>query len=554
VTSTSETGHSRRLRPAFDLRSGVALLSLATAVVAAIWAARRVGFTGGPLLAGLDDARSLAVRMWPPRPDDLGYALSQLWFTFLMAVAGTTIAALLSVPVGFLAARNTTPNVLTRLTARAIITATRAIPELVFAIVFVLALSIGPLPGVLALGIHSIGMLGKLLADAVEEADEGPREAALSAGATRFQALVGAVVPQVLPSYAGAALYRLDINMRASVILGLVGAGGIGFDLQSTLNVLRYRAAFGLIVLIFVLILVVERCSMAIRRVLFDGSGGASTVEVSGRRLRETVGPSVERRLTPPWTRARIVGTWWTLAAVVLATYSVLRVGADPVALVRAVPEMVRAFGTFLPPDLSTYRGEIVTGMVETIAIAIVGVSIGVLAALPLGLLASRSTSPHRVTYLAARLVLVVLRGIPEFIIALLFVAAVGLGPLPGAMAGAVFTAGFLGKLFADALEEVAEGPLEAVRSSGASRAQVVVSAVVPQAVPRLLANTLYGLDVNIRSSSVLGLVGAGGIGFLLSESSRSLEYRTTGGILLAMFGVVYLLELGAGRLRAVLR
>lgn len=546
---------TRRLRPPFDLRAGVAVMAVATTAVATVWAARRVGFTAGPLVSGLGDTKRLALRMWPPRPDDLAGGLRSLWFTFLMAVAGTTLAATLSIPVGFLAARNTTPGTVARLGARAVITATRAIPELVFAIVFVLALSIGPLPGVLALGIHSIGMLGKLLADAIEEIDDGPREAALSAGSGRLQSVIAAVVPQVLPSYVGAALYRLDINMRASVVLGLVGAGGIGFELQSTLNVLRYRAAFGLIILIFGLILIVERLSIGIRRSLFgDQAAVVRTEQIEPKEPTESEMRTGPRRLSPPWTRSRKVSTFWSAILGGLALYSVVRVGADPVTIVRSLPKVVKAFGSFAPPDLSSHRASIITGMVETIAIAVTGVAVGLVAALPLGLLAARSTTPHRVVYLGTRFALVVLRGIPEFIIALLFVAAVGLGPLPGALAGAVFAAGFLGKLFADALEEVGEGPIDAARAVGATRAQAIVSAVIPQAMPRLLATGLYGLDVSIRSSSVLGLVGAGGIGFLLSESSRSLEYRTTGGILVAMFGVVYALELAAGRLRAVLR
>src|SRR5690606_22972604 len=138
--------------------------------------------------------------------------------TFFMALLGTTMATILSLPLAFMAARNTTINAWTRGLARAVITLTRAIPDLVFAIIFVMSVGIGPLAGILALGLHSIGMIGKLFADAIEEIDEGSRDAVLATGATRIQAIATAVLPQVMPSFISTALYRLDINVRVSVI------------------------------------------------------------------------------------------------------------------------------------------------------------------------------------------------------------------------------------------------------------------------------------------------------------------------------------------------
>ena len=196
--------------------------------------------------------------MLPPRFDDLPTAIRLTLQTLWMAIVGTTMGLVLSVPLAFGAARNTTPNGVVMVLCRGVITLARAIPDVVFALVLVRGLGIGVLPGVLALGLHSIGMIGKLFADAIEQIDEQPREAVLSTGATKWQAITTAVVPQVMPSFIAVVLYRLDINLRSSTVLGFVGAGGVGFLLQAELRGLDYAGALGVVIVVFVCITLVE--------------------------------------------------------------------------------------------------------------------------------------------------------------------------------------------------------------------------------------------------------------------------------------------------------
>jgi len=139
---------------------------------------------------------------------------------------------------------------------------------------------------------------------------------------------------------------------------------------------------------------------------------------------------------------------------------------------------------------------------------------------------------------------LLLIRGLPELIVAVLFVAAMGLGPVPGSLALALGTATFMAKLIGDALEEVQESPREGVSATGASRVQEFFSSVLPQALPNLVSQTLYMLDVNLRSSTVLGIVGGGGIGFLLLGSIRVLDEATVGAIIITIFVLVYAIEL----------
>ena len=141
------------------------------------------------------------------------------------------------------------------------------------------ALGVGVLPGVLALGFHSVGMLGKLFAEAIEQVPEQPREAVTATGAGRLQNLATSVWPQVMPAFSSITLYRLDINLRSSVILGYVGAGGIGFLLNQDMGTLNFKTAVGIVIVIFVLIVLMEYVSALIRHSLI----GADAPAISGR-------------------------------------------------------------------------------------------------------------------------------------------------------------------------------------------------------------------------------------------------------------------------------
>lgn len=560
-----------RVRPPWTQRRVVLCVLGAGSLLAVVWGWNRVGLSLGVLGEGWREIADLLGRMLPPRYTDVPRWTGLAIETFFMALMGTTIATGLSLPLAFLAARNTTPSPLAAGAARAVITLARAIPDLIFALVFVAAVGIGPLAGVLALGLHSIGMIGKLFADVVEEVDELPRDAVASTGASRLQALSTSVVPQVLPSFVSVALYRLDINVRISVILGIVGAGGIGFELQAALRALVYDRGLGIVTVIFVMVLLVEWLSAAMRRSLLGAEpsalsfgAGRDRRRLAALRRRREAEPALRladplgdradgARPEPPAFDHRVVSPPWTVdrarrsafAALVLAgiALSLVSVDVSPLELLGALPDVWREASRLVPPDFSTARDGIVEGMVETVAIGVVATFFGAVLSVPVGLLAARNVSPSRFVYVLARGFLVFVRGIPELILAVIFVAALGLGPVPGTLALTIGALGFLAKLVADAVEQIDPAPREAVLATGATRLQEVFASVLPQAMPSLVSSTLYLLDINIRTSTVLGIVGGGGIGFLLQNSTRVRAFETTGAIILAIFGVVFALE-----------
>ncbi len=551
-----------RLSPPWDRRRlalrGVALIFLVLVVLA--W--HDVGFGVLRLFSGIGDIFRFLGETLPPRFSEPSYRFTSMLhdavLTVAMAIIGTAIAVVLSLPLGFLAARNTTLHPAVRFGARAVITLCRAMPDLILAIVFRDAIGIGVLPGVLALGLHSVGMLGKVYADAIEQVPPGPRDAVASAGASRLQGIATAVFPQALPSFTSTGLYRLDINLRSSVVLGYVGAGGIGFALEKDLNTLQFRSALGIIVVMTVLILLMELVSALLRGMLIgvthDRRGRASLAERLATRLlrrsrQHDVATFDRDRVRRPLTPGRSLRLSLPVLLLGILVGSYILTGIKASTLVHAPHAVWHTVLLFFPPDFTTARSDVVSGIVESASIAILGTALGAVIAIPVSLFAARNIA-HRWVYRIVRVLLVVERSIPELVMAIVFVVALGPGPVAGVFALIAGTLGFLAKLIADSLEEVDPGPRDAVRSAGAGSGQEMLTAVIPPAMPGIVGSLLYMLDINFRSSTVLGIVGAGGIGFLLNQSIQTLNYRTTGAIIILTFVIVLAIEQLAGWLR----
>jgi phosphonate transport system permease protein len=192
--------------------------------------------------------------------------LNPLLDTLAMSIAGTALAVVISLPLGLLAAPNISPHPFILLAARTLLAFLRSVPELIMGILFVAAVGFGALPGVLALGLHSVGMVGKFYAEAIEHADPRPIEAARAAGASPLQVITHAVLPQVLPQLADVTIYRWEYHFRASTVLGIVGAGGIGFQLIAALRLLDYAQVSAILLAILACVLVVDAVGAALRR------------------------------------------------------------------------------------------------------------------------------------------------------------------------------------------------------------------------------------------------------------------------------------------------
>jgi len=553
-----------------------AVLTVVALLVASVVALRSVEIDPARMLQSWSNAERFFGRVGAVEFPPLGELLQLTALTLGLVICGTLLAAVLSVPVAVLAASNTTPGPVWRAAARFVTVLARAVPDVVLAMVFVLLFSLGTLPGILAIGLHSVGMISKLFADAIEQIDEGPRTAVRAAGGTRLQQFTAGVLPQVLPSWVATVLHRNDINLRGSVILGYVGVVGLGMEMSFAFKSLDYGLGLGYALVIFVLCIVMEIVSSSVRAAMLGiaptGRGlGDRVVRRATRRraagssagvVRETVGrapaaapASVDSMLRRPWDRTRVRNTSWGAIAVAVVVASVLVCDvawSDLVTVWAGVPAVAVQFW---PPSFGSYEtSTMVAAMGETIAIALAATLLTLVASVVIGSLAARNVAPSRGMRSGMRLLLVGIRGVPEVILAIVLIVVTGLGTQAGTLALALGGVGLLGKLIADSFEEVSAGPERALAATGATRLQVYAGATLPQGTRALVGHTFYMLDTNIRAATLLGIVGAGGVGYYLLNASQGSNYGAVTAIVLMILVTVLAVEGLAMWMRKVLR
>ncbi|HVA45335.1 MAG TPA: phosphonate ABC transporter, permease protein PhnE [Pirellulales bacterium] len=248
------------------LRTAIAGAATTLVVVASAWHSGL--FDLRRIAEGVPSTAKLLGEMWPPDFSHAPSWIKPLADTLTMSISGTLLSVVLSVPLALLAARNTTPHPAAYVAARGVLNLLRAVPELILGIVLVAAVGFGVLPGVLALGLHSVGMVGKFYAEALEQVDPGPVEALRSVGAGPLQVIWYGMLPQIMPLLAGVTIYRWEYHFRASTVMGMVGAGGIGFELIGSLRIMQYREVSAILLVVLVMVVAIDMMSSALRRQL----------------------------------------------------------------------------------------------------------------------------------------------------------------------------------------------------------------------------------------------------------------------------------------------
>lgn len=244
-----------------------ALKTVVWLIIAAIYvfSARQTGFSFGEVFSGIPAFTNLLGDMWPPNFNIMSRMIPAFIETVQIAILGTSIGGVLAIPVIFLASNNVNTNKPLYYAAKVIMNLVRTIPELLYAAVLVSAVGLGPFAGVLALSVFSLAILAKLTSESVEAIDPGPMEALSAVGANRLENIAYAVVPQVLPIYVSYFLYVLEINIRVSTVLGVVGAGGVGQLLKTQLDLFRYQSAATVILATFLFVVMIDFVSSRLR-------------------------------------------------------------------------------------------------------------------------------------------------------------------------------------------------------------------------------------------------------------------------------------------------
>jgi len=439
--------------------------------------------------------------------------------------------------------------------ARALLGFLRAIPDLVWALLFVAAVGLGPLAGTLALAVAYTGVLGRVYADVFEHVDPQPLEALQSTGATRMQIFLRGVWPQAVPHLLAYSLYSFECCVRAATVLGFVGAGGIGYEIFVSLRLFDYGQVLTLLIVLIVLLTFTDAISRYLRARLATNASRISEIRHDktpvARLMRES------RRLAPQ-----------ILAVLVLAICFVLSgFTARTLAITGMAARLADFVARMLPLDLSwSFVRSLGPALLQTIAISVIGTLVGVLLAIVLSipatstLMFAHADAPgnHRgvgrilrwAAFWSTRLLLNVLRSIPELVWVLICILAVGIGPFAGSIALGLHTAGVLGKLYAETMEEVPVRPVEALRALGARPLQLLLWAIWPQARPLLTSYTVLRWEMNLRASTILGLVGGGGLGQAIYNNVQLGFYSRLSTLIILIYALVLASDWIGQRLR----
>lgn len=462
--------------------------------------------------------------------------------TIAMGLMATIFSTILAIPVSFLAAHNIMRRlpggVVVYYIMRTILNIVRAIDTIVWGLIVIVWVGLGSFAGVIALTIHSVAALAKLFSEEIEHIDPGPVEAVTATGANWVQIIRHAVIPQIIPSFLAYSLLRWDINMRSATVIGFVAGGGIGFFVIETVRMGGYQQYATALWAVAVVIILVDYISEKWRENI----------------LKDQPQREAKRRRT-----GRILKT---------AFYTILGVAAFVYCWnvadirIRELFDPGKNFGRlildFVSIDLSPKVLQVVTQqMLVTIFQALLATTLGAILALPFSFLGAKNLTGKSLLsawlYYLSRGIFNILRSIEALLYVVIFIFWVGIGPFAGMLALAVTSFALIGKLFAEAIENIDPGPIEAVTATGANRFQVIVYAVLPQIAPPFISYLIYQWDINVRMATIIGFAGGGGIGLTLTTFFGSLQYHKAGTVVAVIVIVVALMDFASAKIRQAL-
>jgi phosphonate transport system permease protein len=411
-----------------------------------------------------------------------------------MTAAAMSIAYLIGLPLGlYIGSRGPGGGVL-----QTVLSGLRAIPDLTLAIMCVIFVGVGPAAGMNAMAIFYTAAVAKIFGDLFRTAPAGPLEALRASGASPLQIAMFGLLPLKLRDLLTYGSYEFESAIRASVIVGAVGGGGLGAELVGTLSGFDFQRTTTILLVLMLMVAVIDQLTVRLRR-------SAPYLLI----------------LLPP------------------AGYALWHYLPDHISFAHAS----RTIAAMLPPALPADAWlKVPSLLAETAAMALFGTAFGVLMALVLGLLSARNVAPFYVA-IPVRRFLEALRAVPEVVWGLVLVAIAGVGPTAGIFALGLHSAGCLGRLFAESFENVRPDPVLAVAATGASPLAVASFATIPLALGPVGIHSLFRLEWNVRQATVVGMIGAGGIGQALYEAQQLFFYRQTVAYLLITWLIVLVVD-----------
>jgi len=497
--------------------------------------------------------------------------------TLAYAVCGTFFSVLLGLVGGVLSSEVWWQSVAMGgfqapwLVVRAVLAIPRAIHELIWGLFFINIFGLDPLVAVLAIAIPFGAITAKVFSEILDETPRQPLIALLNSGVFPLNAFAYSLIPQAFPNLLSYTFYRFECSIRSAAVLGIIGAGGLGYQILLSLQSLRYEQMWTFLIALVLLSGSTDFWSAMLRRRI----GAPSRLDLNVLKLRSPQPPfqdqsGHERQAKEIGLQRDRVVTLSLFAAIVLLIFSFWYVKADFTKLwtPRTAQLLAGVIQDSFPPD-SSQLSQVLTLSAQTLAMSILAITIaglgGILLSfpaannflLPGGILDIGGNS-HRwwgTAVLAfTRFLLLFTRAVPEPIWALIFLFVFFPGILPGAIALGIHNLGILGRLMAEVTENLDDRPLRSLKALGATGSQVFLYGVLPRTLPRFVAYILYRWEVCIRATVIVGLVGAGGLGRLLTEQLSSFDYRGVVATLVCFICLTFLVDLISATVRRSLR
>jgi phosphonate transport system permease protein len=427
--------------------------------------------------------------------------LTPLEQTIAMAAGGILIAVIIGLITGIWVAAGLPGHRV----IYAALASVRSIPDLTLGILCVVVVGIGPAAGMLALAIFYSAAVGKIFSDLFRSADRGATQALRATGASRLSVALFGLLPLRSKDILSYGSYEFESAIRCSVIVGAVGGGGIGTELVGTINALDYRRATTIILLLIALITIIDACARWIKQK-----------------------PSLLFVAFP----LAAIAFWQDRPSMLAFSHS------------------ISTFAGMLPPELPHAAiMKLPKLLLETAEIALGGTFFAMLGALPLGLAASRNFSPPWIS-LPVRRLLEGFRAIPELVWGLVLVSVIGTGPEAGVIALALHGTGSLGRLYAESFENIRVDPVRSIAATGARPLAIAGFGYLPLAIAPLSVHTLFRLEWNVRAATIVGVIGAGGIGQALYNAQQLFFYRQMAAYIAITWLIVAAVDYASSRFR----
>lgn len=504
-------------------------------------------------------------------PDFLRLTLTATLTTLAYAVCGTVLSLLLGLVGGVLTSEVWCSMALPRqlnyrplwLGMRGLLAVPRAIHELIWGLFLINILGLDPLVAILAIAIPYGAIVAKVFSEILDETPRQPLMALINSGISPFPALIYGLLPQASLNLLSYSFYRFECSIRSAAVLGIIGAGGLGYEILLSLQSLRYQQLWTLFLALFVLNGCVDIASAWLRQRLGCSSRLDLNLNKGRRRSPTPASPHPD-----PWVMVAIAGV------LLLIPLSFWYVGADISKLWS--PRTLRLWADMgqqaWPPAWQAVSwSQLATLSLQTLAMSILAIATAGLGAVLLSFPAARNlflpggllgpNHPGPIQYgcawaglLLARSILLLCRAIPAPIWALVALFVLFPGILPGAIALALHNLGILGRLMAEVTENLDPRPLQALKAQGAPPLLVGLYGILPMTLTRFLAYILYRWEVCLRETVIVGLVGAGGLGRLLTEQLSSFAYQSVVFTLLCFVGLTFGVDWLSGAMRRSLR